>query len=314
MSGPAQPGRTVSAPPPARVRSAWPLLRLVGTLAVCALAWTWLLRHADLQLLGEQAGRLPAWAWAAAAAALLGGHAMRAWRLQRDWREVAPARFTECLRIVLLHNALVIALPLRSGEAGYLVAVQRRWRVGLRAAGLALLRWRLQDAAVLLVLAVLLLAPLTPALRAVATLACAVLLHLALRAAWPWLRARVGAGAGALPAGGSPWSGLGASVGNWGLKVLANGSLLAALAGLPWTTGWQGALGGELAGVQPLQPPAGLGIYEAGVWFAAGAPPGARALVSAAVAVHAFSLAVALGAAALAQLAAWRPSAQEGVR
>ena len=311
MSAPAQPGQAVGAAPAAR--TAWPLLRLIGTVAVCALAWTWLLRHADLHLLREQAGRLPAWAWIAAAAALLGGHAMRAWRLQRDWREVAHARFAECLRIVLLHNALVIALPLRSGEAGYLVAVQRRWRVGLRAAGLALLRWRLQDASVLLVLAVLLLAPFAPALRIASALACAVLLHVALRAAWPWLRARAG-GAGALPAGASPWSGLGASVGNWGLKVLANGSLLAALAGLPWTLGWQGALGGELAGVQPLQPPAGLGAYEAGIWFAVGAPPGASALVSAAVAVHAFSLAVALGAAALAQMAAWRPSPRENLR
>ncbi|WBY02964.1 hypothetical protein PE066_05355 [Ramlibacter tataouinensis] len=314
MSAPAQPGQARVASLAATARTAWPLLRLLGTAAVCALAWTWLMRHADLRLLQDQAGRLPAGAWVSAAAALLGGHAMRAWRLQRDWRESAHAPFSECLRIVLLHNALVIALPLRSGEVGYLVAVQRRWRVGLRAAGLALLRWRLQDAAVLLVLAVLLLAPLAPALRAAAAVGCAVLLHVALRAAWAWLLARAGAGAGVLPAGPSPWNGLGASVANWGLKVLANGGLLAALAGLPWLPGWQGALGGELAGVQPLQPPAGLGTYEAGVWLAAGAPPDAAALVAAAIAVHAFSLAVALGAAALVQLAVGRPRAGEGIR
>jgi uncharacterized membrane protein YbhN (UPF0104 family) len=93
------------------------------------------------------------------------------------------------------------------------------------------------------------------------------------------------------------------SAGNWSLKVLANGCLLAALAGLPLLDAWRAALGGELAGVQPLQPPAGLGTYEGGVWLAAGAAPDAVGLVvSAALAVHAFSLAVALGAAAVAQL------------
>jgi hypothetical protein len=55
--------------------------------------------------------------------------------------------------------------------------------------------------------------------------------------------------------------------------------------------------------VQPLQPPVGLGTYEGGVWLAAGAGPGAVGIVvSAALAVHAFSLAVALGSAAVAQL------------
>jgi voltage-gated potassium channel Kch len=67
-------------------------------------------------------------------------------------------------------------------------------------------------------------------------------------------------------------------------------------------------LGGELAGVQPLQGPAGLGSYQAGVWLAARASDTLEpALLAAALAVHAFALIVALGAAALAQLIAIAP-------
>ena len=275
-------------------------LRVGLTVLVCLLAGAWLLRHARLDVLQSQAARLPAWNWLAAAAALLAGHALRALRLQRDWRHVAPVRWWDCLRLVLTHNALVVMLPLRAGEAAYLWAVRRQWGVGWGTAGLALLRWRLQDAAVLALLALLLLVPLAPGLRLLLAAGAALLMHLLLPPLWRWLAARAG---GAVPALASPWQGLPASVGNWTLKVLATGGLLAALAGLPLADAWRAALGGELAGVQPLQPPAGLGVYEGGAWLAAGAPPGAIVtVVSAALAVHAFSLAVALGAAALAQL------------
>jgi hypothetical protein len=86
----------------------------------------------------------------------------------------------------------------------------------------------------------------------------------------------------------------------WTLKILANGGLLAALVGLSPETALRAALGGELGGVQPVQPPAGLGAYEAGVWLAASVDGSTGpVLVAGALAVHAFSLAVALGAAAL---------------
>jgi len=315
-------------------------LRVGLTILVCLLAWAWLLRHAQLDALAAQAARLPAWAWFAAGAALLAGHALRAVRLQRDWRHVAHVHWWDCLRLVLTHNAMVLMLPLRAGEAAYLLAVRRRWGVGWGAAGVALLRWRLQDVAVLGILAVLLLLPLPAWQRAVGALLAAAALHFLLPPVWRWLAARAGAAGGAAPgsaggvasgpadaalgrtAGGAarsavgevadPWKGLAASVGNWTLKVLANGSLLAMLAGLPLQAAWRAALGGELAGVQPLQPPVGLGVYEGGVWLAAGAPPEAvGSVVSAALAVHAFSLAVALGAAALAQLGLPRSTVRE---
>lgn len=278
-------------------------LRMALTAVVCVAAWVWLARHADLHALAQQAGRLPAWAWIAAACGLLTGHGMRAVRLQREWRHLRPVHWLHCLRIVLTHNALVLLLPLRTGEAGYLWGVRQQWGVGWRAAGLGLLRWRLQDASVLAVLAAALLVPLPVTLRLLLAVAGGIALHLVLPPLWSWLVRRHGGGASGVPAGGGFWAGLSASSANWCLKVLANGGLLAALAGLPVLTALRAALGGELAGVQPLQPPAGLGTYEAGVWLAAHLPAvQTQAVVSAAVAVHAFSLAVALVSAGVMQL------------
>jgi hypothetical protein len=292
----------VVAPAPSAARP-WHWVRVGLTILVCLLAWAWLLRHAQFDALGAQAARLPAWGWFAAGAALLGGHSLRAVRLQRDWRHLGHVRWWDCLRLVLTHNAMVLMLPLRAGEAAYLMAVRRQWGVGWGAAGVALLRWRLQDLAVLGMLAVLLLLPLPAWQRAVAAVIALAALHFLLPPVWRWLAARAGAAGGAVGDASDPWKGLAVSAGNWSLKVLANGSLLAALAGLPLAHAWRAALGGELAGVQPLQPPVGLGTYEGGVWLAAGAGPGAVGIVvSAALAVHAFSLAVALGAAVLAQL------------
>ena len=278
------------------------LLHLLGTVALCAVAWIWLITRADLAALLTQVAQLPAWAWVLAGAGLLAGHAMRALRLQHEWRHIRRVPWLQCLRIVLVHNAWVLMLPLRSGEAAYLWAVRQQWGVDWRAAGLALLRWRLQDVAVLLVLAAALLAPIQLSLRLLLAAAVAATLGALLRPLWSRLSARAGGPAG-LPSGRGPWSGVGASAANWSLKVLSNGALLAALAGLSAETGLRAALGGELAGVQPFQPPAGLGTYEGGIWLAARLPDAMSSrVVAAALAVHAFSLAIALGAAALVQL------------
>jgi hypothetical protein len=298
------------AAPVASPKRALRWLRVLLTLVVCGWAWAWLLRHADLHTLAGQLARLPAWAWLAAAIGLVGGHGLRAVRLQRDWQHLEPVSWARCLRIVLAHNAMVLMLPLRTGEAAYVVAVRRQWGVPWGAAALALLRWRVQDATVLGLLALALLVPFEWPIRVLLVAAASVLLLMAVPPLWRWWQARRGVTPSALTP--RPWSGLGASAGNWTLKVLANGGLLAALAGLPIETAWRAALGGELAGVQPLQPPAGLGTYEGGIWLAAGLPPGhAGSLVAAALAVHAFSLAVALVSAALVQLAVPAPAARE---
>jgi hypothetical protein len=97
------------------------------------------------------------------------------------------------------------------------------------------------------------------------------------------------------------WRGWACCGASWTVKLLAIGGLVAALSGVPLSAGWTGALGGELAAVMPVQGPANLGTYEAGVWAGTalrGRPP--PELVAAAVAVHllAFATAVASGAVA----------------
>jgi uncharacterized membrane protein YbhN (UPF0104 family) len=93
------------------------------------------------------------------------------------------------------------------------------------------------------------------------------------------------------------WRGWAFCAGSWSVKLLALGGLLAALAGLAPREGLTGALGGELAGVLPLQGPAGLGTYETGVWAGAALRGRTAAEIAApAIAVHLLSLATALAA------------------
>ncbi len=312
------------------------LLRAVLGLAVLGLTWWWLLRHADLASLAGRMAELPAWAWALAGAGLLAGHGVRAVRLRQEWRSRGDPGLLACLRMVLVHNAAVLLMPLRAGEGAYLWMVTRQWNVGWAAAAASLLRWRLQDLLVLAGWSVLLLLPWSVPGRILMLAALLLFAANALPPLWPWLARKAGLAQAqaAAPADAGPegevvspastadttgsdlarpathrvllrdlWRGAGASLALWSLKIAANGGLLAALAGLPLDTALRAALGGELGGVQPLQPPAGLGAYEAGVWLAAWLPQNrAPQVVAAALAVHAFSLCVALGSAGLAQL------------
>ena len=290
-------------------------LRAGLALALLAGVWWWLLRHADLRGMSERIAELPAWAWAAAGLGLLAGHLMRALRLRAEWRHLGDPGLPACLRMVLVHNAAVLLIPLRAGEGAYLWMVTRQWGVGWAAAAASLLRWRLQDLLVLCAAALLLLMPWSLAGRLLALLALLLLAANALPPLWPWLARKSG-----LAADGAQrrvllrelWRGMGASVALWSLKIIANGGLIGALAGLPLEAALRAGLGGELGGAQPLQPPAGLGAYEAGVWLAARLPVDrAPELVAAALAVHAFSLCIALAAAALARVAI-PPSAGSG--
>lgn len=281
-------------------------LRAALALALLAGVWWWLLRHADLSAMAGRIAELPFWAWAAAGLGLLAGHLMRALRLRAEWRHRGDPGLAACLRMVLVHNAAVLLIPLRAGEGAYLWMVTRQWGVAWPAAAASLLRWRLQDLLVLCAATLLLLMPWSLAGRLLALLALVLLAANALPPLWPWLARRAGLvteGTAHRVLLGQLWRGTGASLALWSLKILANGGLMGALAGLPLAAALRAGLGGELGGVQPLQPPAGLGAYEAGVWLAVRLPVDrAPELVAAALAVHAFSLCIALGAAALAQV------------
>lgn len=303
-------------PTPDAARRPWARLVLASVLGIGLLAW--LLRQVDLAPLRAAFAATPAWLWAVAVAGLCLSYALRAERLRREWgswfavdaaRGRAPG-FLACLALFLTHNAAIVVLPFRAGEAGYPFLMQRRFGVPLGDSLRSLLWLRLQDAAVLATLAALWLPPVAPAVRA----GWAVLLALA----WG-LVLLFGARALAALARQAPavqrfqaaWlthrndrAGWALCAANWLVKLAVLALLLQALAPLDVMAALRGALGGELASVLPLQGPAGLGTYEAGVWAAAlmgdASVSGAGAQVAAgALALHAFSLAVALAAAAM---------------
>jgi hypothetical protein len=286
------------------------------------------------RLLAQRAATVPWPDWIGATLGLAATYALRAGRLRAEWRRKLRELglgYRECLQITLLHNAAINLLPMRAGEASYAVLLHRRWNVGLGDAAASLLWLRLQDAMVLGVLGLAVLVPAPPAWRAALALAAVAFAATALPALVRRVhvrarRARAGAAgrrralwhlvgriAGAFRASRGGLAAWGYAIANWVLKLGIVGALLAQLAGLPAASAFAGALGGELAAVLPLQAPAGVGTYEAGV--AAGAqvrpdaPPrpdsaaaapvreNARLLFGAALAVHALMVAAALAAA-----------------
>ena len=298
-------------------------------------------------LLAERVASVPWQGWIGATLGMSATYALRAGRLHAEWRwklRTLGLGYRECLQITLLHNAAVNLLPMRSGEASYAFLLHRRWGVGLGDAAASLLWLRLQDMMVLgvLGLAILVPAPLAwrigfalAAIAAAATLLPALVRRVHVHARWARARAhahapgrrvrkfwhvvaKVSGAFRAARGGAAAW---GYAIANWVLKLGIVGVLLAALANLPVGTGFCAALGGELAGVIPLQAPAGVGTYEAGVALGAqvrhgdapAGPAGAgvtgvpqagaantdnhRLVFGAALAVHALIVAVALGTA-----------------
>lgn len=337
-----------SAAPPGKARPRWlvgaSLAAGVAVLAALALLTPW-------RLLAGRAAAVPWPYWIGASLGMAATYALRAGRLGVEWRgklRELGLGYRECLQITLLHNAAINLLPMRSGEASYAFLLHRRWGVGLGEAAASLLWLRLQDAMVLGVLGLAILVPAPPAWRiafALAAIGAAATAlpalvrrvhvqarlararaHAAGRRRRLWhLAARI---AGAFRASRGGWRAWGFAVSNWVLKLGIVGALLAPLAGLPYARAFAGALGGELAAVLPLQAPAGVGTYEAGVAAGAqvhrrgaGAAPAAapdapaaapvrenaRLLFGAALAVHALMIVVAL-ATALAFSLIVRPS------
>lgn len=265
----------------------------------------WLLRQVDLSALGQAAMAVHPLMWLAATAVWLLSFVFRAWRMQQEWAWRRPVGLDVAMRLVLLHNAAVLLLPFRSGELGYPLLVRQVFgaRMGMALRSLGWLR--IQDACVLGVLG-LLLWPGTPTwLMWVAPLLLSTLVCLPSR--W-WLRLlrRRAWWASALRhvlhrrATRAAWL---LSIGNWLCKLGVVAGLLMQWLPLSTWSGLQAAIGGEWAGLLPLQGPAGLGTYEAGVWLGAGLTSAStQEVAGAALLVHVFCLAVSLGAAALAWL------------
>ena len=297
------------------------------------------------RLLAERVATVPWPGWVGATLGMSATYALRAGRLRAEWLwklRTLGLGYRECLQITLLHNAAINVLPMRSGEASYSFLLHRRWGVGLGDATASLLWLRLQDMMVLGVLGIAILVPAplpwrigftVAAIAAAATLLPVLVRRTHVRARWARARAhgvasarrvkawnlvaKVAAAFRAARGGAAAW---GFAIANWMLKLGIVGVLLASLANLPLGAGFCGALGGELAGVLPVQAPAGVGTYEAGVALgtrahhadapataapsasantdnAASSASPARLLFGAALAVHALMLVVALATA-----------------
>jgi hypothetical protein len=294
------------------VRSARTWLALAIGVALVA----WMATRVPFDLIWLRARELPAWVWPGAMLGLFLTYVLRAGRLHAEWAgRVAPG-FRECLTVTLVHNAAINLLPMRAGEASYPWLLHRRWGIPVAEAGLSLLWLRVQDALVLALAGIALLpwAPwpircaLALLLAAAGALVApqAVVRFRALLLRWaepamkadpPSLRAarwaprwrRIADALGAGRGGAAAW---GFCVANWSLKLLVVGALLNRLADLSLWAGVAGALAGELAAVLPVQAPAGIGTYEAGVWLGARSHTGLPAgeVLGAALVVHAMML------------------------
>jgi len=296
--------------------------RLVVASAVALALLAWLTRDVDWSRLSGALRPVPWWTWPVTVLGLCASYLFRALRIQAELGRSRPVGLGECLSVMLVHNAAVNVLPMRGGEAAYPWLLHRRLGVPVSHAVGSLVWFRVQDVIVLGFLAAALWPGLGAAVRigAAGGLALAVLgaLRLLERAAFSGAataRGPPGAARAALLAlalaprhGWRGWAFCGAS---WTAKLAALGALLAALSGLGGLEGWTGTLGGELAGVLPVQGPAGLGTYEAGVWAGAALRGRTAAEIAPpALAVHLVSFGTAIAAGAIAHAVSRRRPAR----
>lgn len=320
---------------------ATPRLRQMLGWALGLLLMAWLLHKLPLAALPQALARIGWLTWLAAALALLLSYALRASRMQIV---MAPGSEQRRLiaglpmwRVMLLHNAAINVLPMRGGELSFPWLAKRELGLPVARSVAALLWMRVQDLAVLGLLAVLAWPSFTPAWRAALVgLWCLGLLclrpaaHLLLRRLLPAhlaapsadsslpqpkLATFVAALRQALeePNHHHPLSWL-YTAGNWLVKLAAGAMLIAASAQTSAVLGWTGAVGGELAAILPIQGPAGVGTYEAGVlagmaWLGGLGSAAPREAVLGAMCWHATLLLVSLAGGSLAGLAHLRRQA-----
>ena len=277
--------------------------RAAGVFVALGLAW-WLVREVEPSTWEDALARVPVVWWPLAAVVWLGSYGVRARRLQQEWVHRGAVPWSRCLALVLQHNAAVLLIPFRLGEAGYVLGVSRQWGVGVAEAAWSLLRLRLQDLVVLGLLSLACLVPWGAWIAAgLALMGWGVrrgLMHQALApqvpGRWKWQALLTGTG----------WA---ASALNWLLRLVVMAGCLMFLTPCSEALARAAALGAETGSLWPLQGPAGLGPFEAGAWAAAAwMGPVPSGLVDAALITHLFCVAMALGAAAFSLLFAPSPA------
>lgn len=327
----AAPGaRPVAAPetPTQAARAAWWRHVLVWGVGLGLLGW--MLHKVPLASVLAALARPTAADWSLTLGGLAASYGLRAGRLQvvmglSDRHDAVPRWLglrLDALRVILMHNAAVNLLPMRAGELSFPYLASRELGMPMARAVASLLWMRLQDLAVLVSLGLLCWPTLPWPLRLVGLAAVVAGWHLGL-----WLLRRLhdtrsqAAGWRALVQklhsallephqhATATWAFTWA---NWAIKLLAGAWLISAITQAPLAPAWSGALGGELAAIAPVQGPAGLGTYEAGVWAGLhlGTGTDLAAALPAALALHLCFLCCAV----LAGLTAWMAGARWSVQ
>ncbi|AYH44190.1 lysylphosphatidylglycerol synthase domain-containing protein [Azoarcus sp. DN11] len=291
------------------------LLAIAASLALLV----WFASDARWVGLIDAFGRLSAPALAAGVIGFGVSYLLRAGRVYDEFRRDARGRFGACLRIVLIHNAMVNVVPFRGGEAAFPILLGRNFGTPLGRAVASLFWFRLQDALVVAVLAAAVWPGLPLLLRGAGVLALlAFAWYLPRWARAPHAWAERGGTAAKLAKlrdafaestrharFGWLWT-----LANWSVKLATQAWLLAALLPSAAAVGAAGALGAELAAILPVQGVAGFGTYEAGA-AAAMLPHGIvfASALQAALALHLFVIACAVVSGALGWLMPAPPAA-----
>ncbi|WP_374493461.1 lysylphosphatidylglycerol synthase domain-containing protein [Zoogloea sp.] len=272
----------------------------------------WLMSDDRWRGLGEVARRADGLTLGLVAMGFGLSYLLRTLRVFDEFRAEARGRFGACLRIVLVHNAMVNVVPFRGGEAAFPLLLRQSFGIALPRAVASLFWFRLQDAFVVMALAAIVWPGLHPGLKALAVAAVVALawwLPRWARAPHDWadgkaLTAKLGKVRDAFAEStrharfGWLWT-----LANWTVKLAAQAALLAALIPASLAVGAAGALGAELAAILPIQGVAGFGTYEAGAAAAllpSGIPLAAGLQV--ALALHLFVIASSVTAGAIAWL------------
>lgn len=271
----------------------------------------WLFSDNRWQGLGAVLARLDALTLGLCVAGFALSYSLRALRVWDEFRALGGG-FGACLRIVLIHSAMINVLPFRGGEAVFPVLLRQVFGVSLPRALATLFWFRLQDAFVVMALGALVWPGLPLPLRVAAVagvLGLAWWLPLWARAPHAWneqtgwtrkLAKLRDAFAESTRHARYGWLWTWA---NWSVKLAAQATLLAALLPDALNVGAAGALGAELAAILPVQGVAGFGTYEAGA--AAALLPHGHALpagLQVALALHLFVIACSVSAGAVAWL------------
>jgi hypothetical protein len=248
------------------------LKRVFAVVATLALL-VWVVRGGQWNTLGQTLSALQPGPVLLAALGFAISYLLRALRVWDEFRHEGEGRFGACLRIVLIHNAMVNIVPFRGGEAAFPILLGRLFGTPLGRAVASLFWFRLQDAFVVLALAILVWPGLPLPLRGLGVggvIVVAFTLPRWARRQHDWhtggaWQARLGRLRDAFAAStqharyGWLWT-----IANWSVKLAAQAWLLAIILDSAMGVGAAGALGAELAAILPIQGVAGFGTYEAG--------------------------------------------------